>query len=100
MRIIFCARPTSVTNFLDTASRTDLSVEKSRDSDVESSPSHELLASPRDDTIPRNVKMKSSCIRNISSKFPVRSSISLSEKTGRIDVEEEDDGIASAGARV
>jgi len=92
--------PTSVINFFDIASRADVNDKKTSGSGLKKSLLPSVSSTPDDVMILRKVESKSSCIRRISLRFRVMALISLSEKTGRMEVEEVDGTTPSVGKRV
>jgi len=94
------AEPTSVINFFDIASRADVNDKKTSGSGLKESLLPSVSSTPDDVMILRKAESKSSCIRRISLRFRVMALISLSEKTGRMEVEEVDGTTPSVGKRV
>jgi len=92
--------PTSAINFFDIASRVDVNVKKSSGSGLKESLLLSMSSTPDDVMILRKAESKSSCIRSISLRFRVMTLISVSEKTGRMEVEEMDGTTPSVGKRV
>jgi len=93
------AEPTSVINFFDIASRADVNDKKTSGSGLKESLLPSVSSTLDDVMILRKAESKSSCIRRISLRFRVMALISISEKTGRMEVEEVDGTTPSVGKR-